>query len=350
MNGISYSGIPSETCSTCHNRGKRVGVSFLGMIESAYDTPWTEDGKGQPKLHGKRYHFIKDDVHHQVKSREGNPTGGMLCQDCHTTIALHGNGNIGGATLGEIETECADCHGTPNAYPWELPLGFQDEYGIELKKEPRGITFDLLPVQKKFSTVYEAEDGYLLTVRGNPYGNVVRRGNKVIVHSASGLDFEAPALKTLKEENTWKHPQKAITAMVQIGVHIEKMECYACHATWAPQCYGCHVKVDFSQKKRSVDWIKSGTNHYANGETAETLGEEENMYMPGKAKEGRTYIRWEDPVLGVNGEGRITPIIPGCQQLTTVIGKDGKSLVSNKIWRTPQAWKMAVQRGSVALI
>ena len=28
VNGKVYSGIPHETCVTCHNRGKRIGVSF----------------------------------------------------------------------------------------------------------------------------------------------------------------------------------------------------------------------------------------------------------------------------------------------------------------------------------
>ncbi|MCD4732070.1 MAG: hypothetical protein K8R74_15795 [Bacteroidales bacterium] len=345
VNGITYSGIPAETCTSCHNRGKRVGVSFLGMIESSYDTPWNDEGNGQPKLHGKMYQIIKDDVHHSVESRPGNPTGSLLCQDCHTTIAVHGNGNIGGATLGEIEVECADCHGTPHKYPWELPLGFQDEYGIESKNNPRGVTNDLLEVQEYYSTVYDPEDGYLLSARGNPFGNVVKRGRDVIVHSASGLDFTVPALKNLKEDNSWRNPEKAITAMCKIGVHIEKMECYACHATWAAQCYGCHVKVDYADGKKSVDWIKSGSYHYENGETAETLNETDKMYQPGVSKEGRTYIRWEDPVLGVNGEGRITPIIPGCQQITTVIGEDGEVLVLNKIWRTPGGMENSDENG-----
>jgi len=345
VNGITYSGIPSETCTSCHNRGKRVGVSFLGMIESAYDTPWDSEGNGQPKLHGKRYQFIRDDAHHSIESRKGNPEGGLLCQDCHTSIAVHGNGNIGGATLGEVEVECADCHGTPDKYPWELPLGFQDEFGIERNGSPRGVTNELLEVQEYYSTVYEPEDGYLLSSRGNPFGNVVKRGNDVIVHSAGGLDFTVPALKNLKEDNSWRNPEKAVTAMVKLSVHIEKMECYACHATWAAQCYGCHVKVDFANGNKSVDWIKSGGFHYENGETAETLNETDKMYQPGISKEGRTYIRWEDPVLGVNGEGRITPIIPGCQQITTVIDEDGKTLVSNKIWRTPAGMENSDEKG-----
>jgi hypothetical protein len=55
----------------------------------------------------------------------------------------------------------------------------------------------------------------------------------------------------------------------------------------------------------------------------------------GSTTENRSYLRWEDPVLGINGEGRVSPIVPGCQQITTVVGPDGKVLVHNKIWRTP---------------
>ena len=44
-------------------------------------------------------------------------------------------------------------------------------------------------------------------------------------------------------------------------------------------------------------------------------------------------MRWEDPALGVNGEGRVTPIIPGCQTSLTVIGKDGQDVVRNHLFR-----------------
>jgi hypothetical protein len=334
VNDKTYSGIPPETCSSCHNRGKRIGVSFLGMIESPYDTPWQEDGSGQPKLHGKRYLFIRDDHHHDPESREGNPEGGLLCQDCHTTISVHGNGNIGGTTFGEVEVECSDCHGTPEKYPWELPVGFGDEFGINPESDPRGISEELLDIQKMYSTVYDPEDGYLLSSRGNPFGNVVRKGDEVIVHSATGLDFEAPALKTLNQKNLWKNKEKAHTAMVRVKNHVKTMECYSCHTTWAPQCYGCHIKVDYSKEQRSTDWINTGNTHFENGETIETL-HNKVMDQPGKATEGRTYLRWEDPILGINGEGRVSTLMTGCQQITTVIGPDGNTLVSNKIWRTP---------------
>ena len=134
VNEKVYSGIPHETCVSCHNRGKRIGVSFQGLMEFPYGSPFNAKGGKQPKLHTKRYLFISDDLHHQYESREGNPKGGLLCQDCHTTTEMHGDGTIPGTTLGQVEIECADCHGTPERFPWEMPLGRGEEHGGKLAK------------------------------------------------------------------------------------------------------------------------------------------------------------------------------------------------------------------------
>jgi len=195
VNNKTFSGIRYETCVTCHNRGKRIGVSFQGLMEFPYGTPFNDGGSKQPKLHTKQYLYIQDDHHHSVDNREGNPEGGILCQDCHTTNAVHGNGNISTTTLANVEIECSDCHGTPDRYPWELPFGFGDEFGEKPEiNKPRGIATAPLAVQKEFGTVYPVKDGYLLTTRGNPFGNVVREGEKVKLHSASGISFEIPTL------------------------------------------------------------------------------------------------------------------------------------------------------------
>lgn len=350
VNAKVYSGIPDATCATCHNRGKRIGVSFQGLMEFPYGSPFAADGQKQPRLHGKFYQFIKDDAHHQIKSREGNPEGRLLCQDCHTTSEAHGNGIITGTLLANVEIECADCHGTATKYPWELPLGWGDEFGRKLDlKKPRGVTNKLLVNQLAFGTKYPPQDGYLLTTRGNPFGNVVRNGDKIIVHSASGLDFEVPTLKSLNLMNKWQNPKAAIAAKVRNTKHLEKLECYTCHSTWAPQCYGCHVKVDFSGKKTAVDWVTAGSTHFPDGHTAESMRGAKPPKAPGVAygetTENRTYLRWEDPVLGINGEGRVSPIIPGCQQITSVIGPDGQTLVHNKIWRTGPGLEGGGDRG-----
>ncbi|RVU36418.1 cytochrome C [Hwanghaeella grinnelliae] len=332
---LEYSGIPSETCNSCHNRGKRIGVSYQGIMEFPYGSPYDEKGGKQPKLHTKNYVFIKDDLHHQIESRPGNPEGGMLCQDCHTTVDMHGDGNLPGTTLAQVEIECEDCHGTVGEFPWELPLGYGEEHGVELSGGARGLGEDLLGEQY-FAEVYEPEDGYLLSARGNPLGNVVKRGSKVILHSASGNDFEIPVLKQIALDGTWKN-QNAKVAMGSVTNHMETMECYACHADWAPQCYGCHITVDYSEGKTDIDWIANANTRGENGLTADNALGTNGLTSAGKVSETRSYLRWEEPTLGINGEGRVSPLMPGCQVITTVIDKDGNTVAHNETWMTPDA-------------
>jgi len=322
VHGISYSGIPVETCSTCHNRGKRIGVSYQGLMETEYKATFDSEGHGQPKLHTKRYLHMKEDVHYQK---------GMLCQDCHTSNDLHGDGFLSGANLGAVEIECQDCHGTTKAYPWELPIGYSDEFNTsEQKGEARGVTQNLAKYLKQGYVPKDKGDGYILTARGNPLPKAIKKGNKIIMHLASGKDIELKPLKLLKEE---KHlSKKALVAMDVIETHTSKLECYTCHATWAPQCYGCHVKVDYSGGKSNPDYLKASHDQDIHGTTG-GMRDLKKYLVPGKVTETRSYLRWEDPALAQNGEGRITPVIPGCQTTITVIGKDGKALLQNHIFK-----------------
>ena len=346
--GVTYSGIPVETCNSCHNRGKRIGVTYQGLMEFPYGSPFNEEGKKQPKLHTKKYLFISDDLHHQIKSRPENPKGGMLCQDCHTTIDMHGDGNLPGTTLAQVEIECQDCHGTPEKYPWELSLGDGEEFDKPLKPGARGLGESPLDVTAMFATYYDKQDGYLLTARGNPFGNVVKSGDKVVMHSATGNDFEVPILKTLKLTKKWKS-QDAMVAMGKVKAHADGLECYACHASWVPQCYGCHVKMDYSKGKdgkqlHDTDWVASGNKRTPDGQTAESTLGIKGIQSPGKAFETRSYLRWEEPVLGINGEGRVTPLMPGCQVVFTVIDSKGKTIALNQTGKSHDEAKMLGQK------
>ncbi|MEL7527515.1 MAG: cytochrome C [Pseudomonadota bacterium] len=332
---VEYSGIPSETCNSCHNRGKRIGVSYQGIMEFPYGSPYNEKGGKQPKLHTKNYVYVKDDLHHSIESRDGNPAGGMLCQDCHTSIDMHGDGNLPGTTLAQVEIECEDCHGTVSKFPWELPLGYGEEHATDIGDTARGLADDVT-AEQYMAEVYDPEDGYLLSARGNPLGNVIRRGDKVILHSASGLDFEVPVLRQLALDGNWKSPNAEV-AMMSVGKHMESMECYACHADWAPQCYGCHITVDYSEGKTDVDWINNANSRGEDGLTADNAMGTNGLTSPGKVAETRSYLRWEEPTLGINGEGRVSPLMPGCQVITTVIDKDGNTVAHNETWMTPDA-------------
>jgi Outer membrane cytochrome MtrC/MtrF-like, domains II/IV len=338
INGKRYTGIPVETCTTCHDRGKRIGVSFQGLMESAFKSPWTANGKGQLKLHTKRYLAMHEDIH---------STRGMLCMDCHTSKDVHGDGFLSGTTLGQVEIECSDCHGTPTKHPWDLPLGTGEEFaGANRHKDARGVATTLTGRIKQGGT-YPPEDGYLLTARGNPYGNVVRRGNSVVVHTAAGKTLVIQTLKTLTQGK--KLPVAGRVAMAQVASHLSKVECYTCHGTWTPQCYGCHVKIDYSKQGRSFDWVAAGRRHAQDQFRGDRGEKGYPTTVAGRVTEQRSYMRWANPMLVINGEGRVSPAAPGCQVSATVIGPDGKMILQNHIFRTTPGTEGSGKEGQLSI-
>lgn len=302
--------IPAAQCTHCHTRGKRIGTTFVGMFEYDYKPdgfapPVDESGKWQDLLYTKDYLNVRKDVHFER---------GMECMDCHTSIDVHGDGNIYPTTLYQVEIQCADCHGTPAKYPWELPIGWGTRVVFE---DPRG-TFE--------------KDGkeYLLTSRGNPRANLERRGDAAVLKSFfSGKEHPVPLLKEKNLRNTWKTEQGK-TAMATVSQHLDKLECYACHSTWAPQCYGCHIVYD--KRKEGTDWVTTALNYNP------VTHKQQITKTAGDIEENRGYLRWEEPILGINLKGKVTPVVPGCQVIFSYIDENGKAITVNHVNKTSEGF------------
>lgn len=270
--------IPAFQCIHCHNRGGRTGVSFIGTMESdGYGSPWTETGGKQPQLHGKNYNFLSPDIHYER---------GLACIDCHTEQDLHGDGNIYSKKELAVEIECVDCHGTLT------------------------------------------EESNLKSSWGNRLHNLKRRGHQIVLISKmDGTEHVVPQIVDIQLSLMGQ------TAMRSLP-HVEKLECYACHARWAPQCYGCHAKQDLRSTGR--DWIDPVPDPDDPSKTARKAAADAAQLARGWA-ETRSYLRWETPVLGINpdSEGNlVAPFIPGCQIFFTQIGEDGNAVVHNKVYTT----------------
>ncbi len=81
----------------------------------------------------------------------------------------------------------------------------------------------------------------------------------------------------------------------------KRITCEACHSTWVPQCYGCHAKRDESGVHLDKLTLKE---------------------TPGMWEEGRSYIRYEKPMLAVWAD-EVVIVTPGCQDIVTLLDKDG---------------------------
>ena len=70
----------------------------------------------------------------------------------------------------------------------------------------------------------------------------------------------------------------------------ERLSCSACHARWAPQCYGCHLR--YTEDQRQWDHL-------------------EQRATPGRWQQKRWDFRHDLPTLGVTADNRVVPFIPG---------------------------------------
>jgi len=300
--------VPAEQCNHCHTRGKRIGTTYVGAFEFDYKSdgkgiPFNDKGDPQDQLYTKEYLNVRPDVHFER---------GMDCVDCHTSIDVHGDGNIYPTTLYQVEIQCQDCHGTPQQYPWELPVG----YGHQVVLDGQRGVFD--------------KDGkpYLLSSRGNALGNVWRDGEDraILVTARDGKEHRLPLLKQIRLDDAWKTKQGHV-AMDLIPQHLDKLECYSCHSTWAPQCYGCHTKYD--RREKATDWVLTALNHDPHS------GKQRITQTLGKVTvENRSFLRWEEPMLGINLKGRVSPVIPGCQVFWTYIDENGQIQTLNATFTT----------------
>lgn len=260
-----------DQCQHCHNRGGRTGVSYKGMMESdGYGTPFKEDGSKQGKLHGKHYNFLEADLHFDA---------GMSCIDCHTKNEMHGDGYLYTKKEYALEVRCESCHGTTNS------------------------------------------DATLATSRGNPLNNLKREAKVVtLTTKIDGKQLNVPQL------NGTELSEEGYVAMVKIASHMEKMECSTCHAAWAPQCYGCHAKQDIG--KPNGDWLDAEHSDISQ------LGKKANLKKNAFSwNESRSYVRWENPALGINHRGKVSTFVPGCQVFLTQVDGE-KAIVSNKTYTT----------------
>ncbi len=264
--------IPATQCIHCHNRGGRTGVSFIGTMESdKYGTPWKPNGDKQGTLHGKNYNHLSADVHYEQ---------GLTCIDCHTKNDLHGDGYIYAKKENAVEIRCVNCHGTPD--------------------KPADMT----------------------TARGNKLTNLKKVGDSIIL-TAKLTDKEHTVPQLAGAELS----EEGYTAMVGIPAHMDKLECYACHARWAPQCYGCHAKQNIA--KASGDWI----NNQSPDDPSKAGTKQNREQTSFNWSESRSYLRWETPVLGINTKGKVSTFIPGCQLVLTQVN-DKESIISNKVYTT----------------
>ncbi len=246
--------VPITQCATCHNGGSRAAMNFRGMMEAPPEGRQTFV-YDQDLLHGHAYTEQTPDVHF---------TKGMVCIDCHTGREVHGDGQIYAKRTYEVEIRCETCHGTPDTLA-------------------TGVTTQ----GRRLRNVFVA-------AAPNPAGLVT------LVGKMTGATHVIPQLAALPTQPAGHE-----------ATHLAKTECFTCHTAWAPTCYGCHIKMDYTAYTKPVDvaFDNLGDTHSKQGWFRLTPG-----------------VRFADPepVLGVSWRGKVVPFVPRAQPLFTYVNPAGR--------------------------
>lgn len=264
--------ITVSQCMHCHNNeGARIGFSYTGKVQSQGGLPYQIDGTRPEPTYGVCILTVgRGDVHFEK---------GLSCIDCHTSKEVHGDGNLYGTMKDEVGISCESCHGTP----------------------------------------YESAS--LKDGRGRPLSNMYRQGDEVIlVSKVTGQKHTVTQLERLMARS-------ALPAAMSIPGHIKaregkhRLECYACHGLTVPQYYGYRFRRD-DRKVSPVDWA---------------VGIDEDpssMLLPGKWSIHYSYLRWENPVLGINTRERVSSYVPLYQAFLTHTDEAGEVLEENRVITT----------------
>lgn len=267
--GLSHTltkSIPSQQCIHCHHRGARIGLNFTGRSQMP---PRMPSGPGVPGttsvLFNENYHYVvpdtnPPDVHHEA---------GMHCIDCHVSTGIMGDGNIYSHMDQATKIECQSCHGTPYA-----SATLSDNDGVALNNVTLDTTTGAVTMTSK--------------VTGAQH-DVKQVQDFLSTHSANYNPMAAAAMNSdhLK-------PQGGL-------------ECYACHTSWVPNCYGCHFQRDETQM---------GQNMIT------------GQWQVGKATtSNKIYESLRAFSLGPNASGRVAPYIVSCMPMADVTDASGATIL-----------------------
>ncbi len=266
-------------CSACHHQlpGKNEMASIL--VADYEETSATEEKRPHPLVTAK--------------------VASLNCVRCHNR-----SGRIGLAYMGLFESEGyatpyeeggANSRQLPGArFYLELADDVHHARGMECidchsrdEVMGDGTSYAHYEEQLEVTCVSCHADQPGMTAKGNRLSNVdEEEGRPVLVGKVDG------------KVRPLKGPKAGVC---DFPAH-RRVSCEACHSPWVAQCYGCHVKRDAGG--RHLDKL--------------SLTETEGLW-----EEGRSYIRYERPMLGVWGE-EVVVMTPGCQDIVTVVNEQGE--------------------------
>jgi hypothetical protein len=165
---------------------------------------------------------------------------GMHCVDCHFEQDAHGNGKLYAEPRAAIELDCTDCHGTIDHKATLVSSGPASPAG--------GTHFDALRTPWS-ARRFEYRGGKLFQrsmVEPDKEWEVVQTVDTVTPGNEHYNEKSARAKTIQTDGNSWGSVPGDAAKLAHAN---SRMTCSACHTSWTPNCFGCHLSMQANQRK-----------------------------------------------------------------------------------------------------
>lgn len=279
--------IPENQCEHCHYQGARIGLLYRGVIEYGFTQKPPLPNIGE-MLHNHPPEFYLDAASDPRYPPDVHYTAGMACADCHVGRDVHGDGRLYSTAKFQVSIRCENCHGNIDSAIRE---------GMATPPLIRGGT-------SPYCQPKTGRPDQFWNCNGDPLKNLYRKSDGTIWLKPvkGGADLPVAQVSQLIASGNRPRMAEIMGRDAESGLsHTEVIECDGCHTAYRQYCFGCHVTMDYSQKKSD---LLTGVATFG----AEITGRQDyslDLYF-----------------LGQNHRGKIGSFCPSMQVFLTAIDKD----------------------------
>jgi hypothetical protein len=165
---------------------------------------------------------------------------GMHCIDCHFEQDSHGTGKLYAEPRAAIELDCTDCHGTIEKRATLISSGPASPAG--------GTHFDSLRTPWN-ARRFEYREGKLFQrsmVEPDKEWEVVQVLDTITPGNTHYSEKSRWAKTIRTDGKTWGSLPADSSQLAHAN---SRLTCYACHTSWTPNCFGCHLAMMANQRK-----------------------------------------------------------------------------------------------------
>ena len=174
---------------------------------------------------------------------------GMHCIDCHFTQDVHGNTKLYGEVRAAIEIQCIDCHGTTTGRATLVTSGPAADTSsilggrnLELMRTPTGRR----RFEREGQKIYQNS-----MVEPNLRWEVVQTAD-TIDPANQHYNVRSHHAKTVRRGDDGALEWGGDFNPARCAHQNERMSCIACHSSWNPSCFGCHLPQRANKKAPSL--------------------------------------------------------------------------------------------------